>query len=138
MSRYLDDKKKENIAKRASYKCEYCLIHKDDTFFPCQIDHIISIKHGGGNDEENLAYSCIYCNRNKGSDLGSVLLPDTTLVRFYNPRIDQWHDHFSIEEGMIIGKTAIGKVTIKVLGLNTPERVLERQELQAVGRYPQY
>ncbi|MFK7947321.1 MAG: HNH endonuclease [Saprospiraceae bacterium] len=59
------------------------MIHQDDTFFSCQIDHIISIKHGGDNDKDNLAYSCIYCNRNKGSDIGSVLLPNRTLIRFY-------------------------------------------------------
>lgn len=35
------------VAIRADYLCEYCLIGEDDTFFGCQIDHIISRKHGG-------------------------------------------------------------------------------------------
>lgn len=51
MSRYISDKVRSRVEKRANYQCEYCLIHQDDTFFSCQIDHIISIKHGGDNAE---------------------------------------------------------------------------------------
>ena len=39
---------------RADGLCEYCLIHEDDTFFGCEIDHIISEKHGGLTVAENL------------------------------------------------------------------------------------
>ncbi|WP_228061189.1 HNH endonuclease [[Phormidium] sp. LEGE 05292] len=35
------------VAKRADYLCEYCLIAEEDTFLGCQVDHIISVKHGG-------------------------------------------------------------------------------------------
>ncbi len=42
--------------------CEYCLIHEDDTFFGCEVDHIISQKHGGPTEPENLAYACLPCN----------------------------------------------------------------------------
>ena len=31
----------------AAFLCEYCLIHEDDTVFGCEVDHIISTKHGG-------------------------------------------------------------------------------------------
>jgi hypothetical protein len=136
MSRYISDKVRSRVEKRANYQCEYCLIHQDDTFFSCQIDHIISIKHGGDNDKDNLAYSCIYCNRNKGSDIGSVLLPNRTLIRFYNPRIDKWSKHFYLDGATIQAKTKIGEVTIKILELNNVERILERLELQDVNRYP--
>lgn len=136
MSRYISDKTRTKVEKRANHCCEYCLIHQDDTFFSCQIDHIISIKHGGDNDDKNLAYSCIFCNRNKGSDIGSILLPDRTLIRFYNPRIDTWSDHFYLDGATIEAKTKIGAVTIKILEFNTIERTLERLELQSVGRYP--
>lgn len=75
MSRYISDKVRQAVAERARHQCEYCLIHQDDIFFTCEIDHIISVKHGGSNDLNNLAYACPFCNNNKGSDLGSVLLP---------------------------------------------------------------
>ncbi|WP_229600112.1 HNH endonuclease signature motif containing protein [Runella sp. SP2] len=92
-----------------------------------QIDHIISIKHGGENNLDNLAYACFQCNVNKGSDIGTVLLPDRTLIRLYNPRIDYWHDHFEIENGVIYPKTTIGQATIKILDFNDVDRILERQ-----------
>ncbi len=136
MSRYINESSRKFIRKRADYKCEYCLICEDDTFFSCQIDHVISIKHGGSNEHENLAYSCIYCNRNKGSDLGSILLPNKTLIRFFNPRMDNWSEHFYLDGAVIEPKTDIGKVTVKILELNNVERILERLELQEVGRYP--
>jgi 5-methylcytosine-specific restriction endonuclease McrA len=54
------------VAIRADYLCEYCLIHENDTFFGCQVDHIISEKHGGQTEADNLAYACAFCNRAMG------------------------------------------------------------------------
>ena len=67
---YISVALRRTVAKRANRLCEYCLIHEDDTYFGCQVDHIISEKHDGPTDESNLAYACLYCNRNKGSDIG--------------------------------------------------------------------
>ena len=39
---------RRQLAERAYHVCEYCLIHQDDTFWGCQVDHSISRKHGGG------------------------------------------------------------------------------------------
>ena len=58
-----------------------------------------------------------------------MLLPDRIFIRLYNPRIDNWYDHFEIENGVIYDKTDIAKATIKVLNLNEIERIIERQEL---------
>jgi 5-methylcytosine-specific restriction endonuclease McrA len=44
------------VASRAIYKCEYCLLLEKVSFYSFQIDHIISIKHGGTNELENLSY----------------------------------------------------------------------------------
>ncbi len=57
------------IALRAMDCCEYCQIHEDFMFLAFEIDHIISIKHGGGNEIANLAYACPHCNQHKGTDL---------------------------------------------------------------------
>ena len=61
------------VIARADSLCEYCLLHEDDTFFGCEIDHIISEKHAGQTTESNLAYACLVCNRSKGSDIGSLM-----------------------------------------------------------------
>jgi hypothetical protein len=42
-----------SIAIKAKYKCEYCLLPEKVSFYNFQIDHIISIKHGGTNDIAN-------------------------------------------------------------------------------------
>jgi hypothetical protein len=34
------------VMERAGHRCEYCLLHQDDSFTPHQIDHIVSRKHG--------------------------------------------------------------------------------------------
>jgi hypothetical protein len=126
------------VAARANQLCEYCLLHEDDTYFGCEVDHVVSRKHGGLTEEDNLAYACALCNRNKGSDLGS-LEPDTgELVRFYDPRRDRWTDHFRLaEDGVtIVPLTPVGRVTVRILGLNHNDRLLERTELREIGRYP--
>jgi 5-methylcytosine-specific restriction endonuclease McrA len=35
------------------------LIAEEDTFFGREVEHIISLKHGGSSDLENLAYACL-------------------------------------------------------------------------------
>ncbi len=124
------------VSKRAGHVCEYCLVHEDDLVFGCQIDHIFSIKHGGETNPENLAYSCLVDNLNKGSDLGTVLPPGKKLIRFYNPRSDKWNEHFEHSNGSILPKTKIGEATMKILQFNAPERVQRRQLLALAGKYP--
>ena len=73
MSSYVSAALRRLVAERAAYLCEYCLLHEEDTFFGCEVDHIISEKHGGPTVAENLAYACAFCNRAKGSDVGSIV-----------------------------------------------------------------
>lgn len=127
------------VASRASGACEYCLLAEEDTFFGCEVDHIISEKHGGSTTEENLAYSCLACNRSKGSDISSLIPGTSDLIRFFNPRSDCWSDHFQIDAEdriTIVPLTPIGEATARILGLNQADRLLERQALWEVGRYP--
>jgi hypothetical protein len=124
------------VRERARGLCEYCLIHEDDTFFGCQVDHVISEKHGGRTEAANLAYACTFCNRAKGTDLGSISRQTGELTRFFNPRSDRWADHFVWENPRILPRSPIGEVTVRVLGLNHIDRVLERSALITVGRYP--
>jgi hypothetical protein len=124
------------VAEHADYLCEYCLIAEEDTFYGCEVDHIISAKHGGATEAYNLAYACAFCNRHKGSDIASLSTETGTLVRFFNPRVDRWAEHFQPDGFDINPATEIGKVTARILHFNDEERVLERRELSAVGRYP--
>ena len=124
------------VASRANQRCEYCLIGDEDSGFPHQVDHIVSRKHGGISTFENLALSCVLCNRHKGADLASVDTQTGQITRLFNPRQDRWIDHFHIENAHIIPTSSVGRVTVSLLKLNAIERIAERLQLQALGRYP--
>lgn len=47
MSSYINMELRRLVENRAKHVCEYCLIHEGDTYLACQVDHIISEKHGG-------------------------------------------------------------------------------------------
>lgn len=136
MSRNIPDALRKAVAERADYRCEYCRRLEADSFIKFQIDHIISRKHRGQTVLENLAFSCSICNGNKGSNVGSVLQDGVTFVRLFNPRKDNWLDHFEVSEGMILSKTEIGEATVLTLEFNTVNRILERLDLIQAGLFP--
>ncbi|MCB1122916.1 MAG: HNH endonuclease [Verrucomicrobiae bacterium] len=136
MSAYIPEKYRTIARERAAGLCEYCLFHESHAYFPFEIDHIISLKHGGETEPDNLALACFFCNRNKGSDIGSVLLPSREFIRFFNPRVDRWPEHFQLEEAFIQPLTPIGEATAKILDFNHADRIIERQMLLAAGRFP--
>ena len=135
---YISAELRRLVIGRAEHLCEYCLIHEEDTFFGCEVDHIISEKHGGPTEEANLALACLFCNRNKGSDVASVVPGTDRLVRFYNPRTDRWFEHFRLgTDGIsVVPLTEVGEATVRVFGINDGERLLERDTLRNIGRYP--
>lgn len=96
MARRISVELRQTIAARASLLCEYCLIDEADTFYGCEVDHIISLKHGGSSEPANLAYACALCNRAKGSDVGSISAAGE-FTRFFNPRTHRWAEHFRLE-----------------------------------------
>jgi hypothetical protein len=87
---YISAEVRRLVIARAEGLCEYCLIAEEDTFYGCEVDHIISEKHGGPTPEDNLCYACVFCNQAKGSDVGSIYWESREFVRFVNPRIDRW------------------------------------------------
>lgn len=136
MSRYVSENLRAEVELRAGGVCEYCRIGIEDTYFGSEIDYIVSLKHGGKTEAENLALACQPCNRNKGSDLGSLVESSKKLVRFFNPRTDQWNKHFRVNSsGEIESLTLIGEVTSFIFGFNDEERVVERKGLIEIGRY---
>ena len=128
---------RRQIIAKAQRVCEYCLIHQDDTFFGCHVDHIVSEKHGGLTVADNLALACTFCNLYKGSDLGS-LVESGDLIRFYHPRTDVWSEHFVLTEATIEPLTEVGEVTVRIFRFNHSDRLLERQNLIDTGLYPRF
>lgn len=137
MSKYIPESLRRAVAQRANYCCEYCLTSEVDSVVAFEVDHVFPRKHGGPTSFENLAYTCLICNRNKGSDLATADYPHGPLIRLFNPRAHTWADHFDIDDGMIIGKTDIGMATIKILGMNEVDRIIERRLQIKSGSYPE-
>jgi 5-methylcytosine-specific restriction endonuclease McrA len=117
------------VIERAESRCEYC--HKPQiSFYPHEVDHIIALKHGGETSLDNLAFACFQCNRYKGSDIASID-PQTNLITpLFNPRAQEWADHFRFEGAAIVPLTPEGRATVFLLRLNDPRRVQERAALK--------
>ena len=130
MSRYIPEELRRLVSIRANYRCEYCRLRELYSFFSFQMEHIVSLKHGGKTVAENLALACQICNNNKGSDIATFLNNISEPIRFFNPRTDVWKEHFEADaSGLILPKTNIGEGTIKILNLNHFESIIERKEM---------
>ena len=93
------------------------------------MEHIISEKHGGETTQTNLALACPPCNWAKGLDLGSIDPITQKLTPFFHPRLQQWSNHFWLEQASIVPLTAEGRVAVKILQFNSSDRISERDYL---------
>ena len=123
------------VRERAGRRCEYCHLREEDGGrLAFQIEHIIAKQHGGSDDPGGLCYACAQCNWAKGPNLAGLL--GGKLYSLFNPRKQQWHRHFSWEHTILVGKTKTGIVTVQVLNINDPARVMLRENLLFEGRFP--
>jgi hypothetical protein len=84
------------VRRRAGDACEYCCIPQEATpFISFHIEHITARQHGGTDDLGDLALACDRCNAYKGTNLTSIDPQTGNLTLLFNPRHDQWNDHFS-------------------------------------------
>jgi len=58
------------------------------------------------------------------------------LVRLFNPRQQNWADHFVLEGVKIVPLTGTGRVTELVLQFNRPEQLTMREVLIRAALYP--
>lgn len=124
------------VIERAGNRCEYCRIPKVITNYEFHIEHIIGIQHGGTTTLDNLAWCCAFCNWKKGPNLGTLLDSGNEIVPLFNPRTQNWFEHFEVRNGMIIPKTKIAMATVKLLEFNLSERIEIRAVLTIAGFYP--
>jgi hypothetical protein len=132
MKASLEDK----VRRRAGDRCEYCLMPQSALRFTHPVDHIIARQHGGKDTESNLALACIRCNLYKGPNLAGIDPASKEMVRLFHPRRDRWEDHFRWRGPRLIGKTDIGRATIRVLAMNGEGWIAVRRALIAEGVFP--
>ncbi|MEZ4513539.1 MAG: hypothetical protein R3C62_16855 [Chloroflexota bacterium] len=61
-----------------------------------------------------------------------------TLIPLFNPRLQQWSDHFiwAADKLYILGLTAVGKITIEQLRLNRERIIRIRAADLQINRHP--
>jgi hypothetical protein len=133
---YVSASLRREVTERAEGHCEYCLFPSEAAFLTFEVEHIVSEKHGGATSLDNLALACPFCNRAKGSDLASIDPLTQALTPFFNPRTQRWSDHFSLVGAEVVPLTSVGRVTAIILQFNHPDRLVERERLIRIGRYP--
>jgi hypothetical protein len=98
-----------------------------------QVDHIVSKQHQGLDSFQNLALICAHCNRHKGPNVAGIDPRTKRLTRLFNPRVDEWHDHFRWRRAALSGFTDVGRTTVGVLAINAELRTAARAALFAEG-----
>ena len=110
----------DRIARDAKFQCGYCRCPQQVLPYRLEIEHLLPTSLGGANDRENLWLSCHRCNKLRSNRL-KVSDPLTgEEVSVFNPRRDDWANHFAWEQGglLIVGLTACGRATAATLDLN--------------------
>ena len=72
------------------------------------VEHIIARQHRLDDSLANLALACDRCNFLKGPNIASTD-DDGTMTRLFDPRRDDWHEHFCLVGAEIIGITPVGR-----------------------------
>ena len=135
MSTHIPAALRRLVAERAKDRCEYCRLPQAFALHPHEPDHVVPHQHGGTTHEDNLALACLRCNRHKGPNLGSLDPSTGVLVRFFNPRAQEWEAHFAWHGATIEPLTPEARVTVKIFRLNDPLRVAERARLMSRGSW---
>jgi len=127
---------RQKVWKRADACCEYCQLPQGLTVLPHETDHIVAQKHGGRTVFENLCLACAQCNAFKGPNIAGRDPVSGEVTRLFDPRQDEWTEHFHWNGAILAAKTPVGRTTAAVLNFNAPERMQHRQLLIAAGLYP--
>ena len=123
------------VTERAHGRCEYCRTPSSIALASHEIDHIVAVKHGGLTEADNLALSCAVCNKLKGTDLTSIDPATGEIVPLFHPRHEAWDSHFRLEGARLLPLTPTGRTTLRLLQLNHPDRLAERELLIEAGEF---
>ena len=132
----MDAATRQLVRQRASDRCEYCGIPQFAIpFLTFHMEHIRAQQHLEDDSPDNLALACPHCNLHKGPNLTSIDLATNDVVELFNPRQQVWADHFRIDEARIVGRTPTGRVTVRLLQMNSEVQIKIRKRLLLRGDF---
>lgn len=73
------------VLKRDGFKCVYC--GRPATQIPLEVDHVLALANGGGNEIENLATACYDCNTGKSAVLLVGQICEVVRIRTGRPPV---------------------------------------------------
>ena len=125
------------VREQAGDCCEYCRLSQSGRLARFHVDHIVAIKHGGADTDDNICLACPKCNAYKGDNVAALDPLTRDATKLYDPRQQKWDEHFKINpDATIDGLTPEGRTTVAVLRFNDEERVKQRLGELTVGDYP--
>jgi hypothetical protein len=124
------------VEARAEQRCEYCRMHQGLQGATFRIEHILPSSRGGASELNNLAWACPGCNLRESDRIQAVDPESGVNVPLFNPRMDQWEEHFRFEGYHLVGQSAVGRATILLLDLNHDRRLRIRQAEELFDWFP--
>jgi hypothetical protein len=134
---YIAPSLRQEVIERAHGRCEYCLTAQA-IVVEMEIDHVVPESAGGPTVTDNLCLTCVGCN---GFKLAFQTGPDPETgehTALFNPRVDQWEDHFAWNEDgtRVLGLTPVGRATVARLQMNRQRMVEARRLWVQAGWHP--
>lgn len=129
----------QKLRAEAGHRCGYCLSPQHLVFATLEIEHLLPKARGGTDDVSNLWLCCSICNGHKSDKVDGFDEASGQVCPLFNPRLDSWQEHFAwSSDGLrIIGRTAVGRVTVAALKLDSDPIAIEvRSYWVAAGWHP--
>ena len=136
--RSISESIRQQVEKRAAYRCEYCQTIMESSTQRFEMEHIIPLSKGGQSLLKNLALSCRGCNSFKQNKMEGFDSLTELFVPLFNPRKDIWKEHFAWDTNplFLIGLTATGRATIETLKPNRSQLIGVRKLLEKINLHP--
>lgn len=132
----ISEKLKTKIRRQAKNRCGYCLLPQSLNPSLLEIEHLLATANGGTDEEENLWLACRLCNGYKNTQSEAVDDKTNKKVLLFNPRAQDWNEHFEWINEKIVGKTPCGRATVKALKLNNEIILPVRKKWISAGWFP--
>ena len=92
------------------------------------------VRHDGAlTDREAPIFACFYCHSYHAMEPVGIDPQTREMVTLFQPRRQEWSEHFRWQGATLLGRTPIGQATLQVLCLNHPDAVAVRDSLRREG-----